>query len=120
MILVIHLLVIMEKQLSNERMRDCGGFEGNAQTLRILSLLEKKEMRDFETGGYAPIISTGLDLRVRAKLNISIFGFCIKVRQSDPGYRRELNIGRGTKGILRRGQEACPPDQEECRRRCRN
>ena len=52
----------------DECMRDCGGFEGNAQTLRILSRLEKKELKDSETGGYAPISSTGLDQRVGLNL----------------------------------------------------
>ena len=31
----------------DERMLGCGGFEGNAQTLRIVSRVEKKDVRDF-------------------------------------------------------------------------
>lgn len=48
----------------DECMKDCGGFEGNAQTLRIISRLEKKELKDLVTGGFAPISKDGTDLRV--------------------------------------------------------
>ncbi|MBB5576407.1 MULTISPECIES: dGTP triphosphohydrolase [Rhizobium] len=44
----------------DECMRDAGGFEGNAQTLRILSTLEKKTLDGDEAG---PPVSRGTDLR---------------------------------------------------------
>jgi dGTPase len=52
----------------DECMQDCGGFEGNAQTFRILSRLEKKELKDAETGGYAPISQSGFDQGVLISL----------------------------------------------------
>lgn len=66
-------------------MADHGGFEGNAQTLRILSRLEKKETRN---GGYAPLsegrdVRLGLNLTFRSLASILKYDAIIPVRKSD-------------------------------------
>ncbi|WP_449301126.1 dGTP triphosphohydrolase [Prosthecodimorpha staleyi] len=47
----------------DECMREYGGFEGNAQTLRIVSRLEKKAVRELIDGKYEPFDSAKNDLR---------------------------------------------------------
>ncbi len=57
----------------DECMRDCGGFEGNAQTLRILSTLEKKESlaEGGETHGPDHVdLRKGLNLTYRSLASI--------------------------------------------------
>lgn len=58
-------------------MRDQGGFEGNAQTLRILTRLEKKETKDFPLKSPTPRLfdghedlRTGLNLTMRSLASI--------------------------------------------------
>ncbi|MFF8943306.1 deoxyguanosinetriphosphate triphosphohydrolase [Streptomyces sp. NPDC014864] len=54
------------EQALNEFARDCGGFEGNAQSLRLLTRIEPKRfVRDPETDG---LVSVGLNL-TRATLD---------------------------------------------------
>src|SRR5690606_9692054 len=55
-------------------MADHGGFEGNAQTLRILSRLEKKETRN---GEYAPL-SEGRDVRLGLNLTFRSLASILK------------------------------------------
>lgn len=73
----------------DELMIDYGGFEGNAQTLRILSRIEKKKVRYSTGGAYAPFsaegedLRSGLDLTYRALASILKYDFCIPTRRKD-------------------------------------
>lgn len=71
-----------EKAL-DERMRDKGGFEGNAQTLRILARLEKKELQP--SGGEYLSGSTrvGLNLTYRTLAAVLKYDKCIPISRSD-------------------------------------
>jgi dGTPase len=68
----------------DECMQNCGGFEGNAQTFRILSRLEKKETKDVETGAYLPISSAGEDLRVGLNFTFRSLASVLKYDQLIP------------------------------------
>lgn len=80
----------------DECMAEFGGFEGNAQTFRILSRLEKKETKDIEVGAYQPITADGSDLRVGLNLTYrslaSIFKYDrpIPVRYADRQKRKVM------------------------------
>jgi dGTPase len=68
----------------DECMSNFGGFEGNAQTLRILSRLEKKETRDIETGAFNPITESGEDLRVGLNITYRSLASILKYDKKIP------------------------------------
>lgn len=63
-----------------------GGFEGNAQTLRILSRLEKKETREFPSKNTVPfpIDATGADLRCGLNLTYRTLSSIVKYNRTIP------------------------------------
>lgn len=73
----------------DECMRDYGGFEGNAQTLRIVSRLEKKALQELIDGQYIPIdkvqgdLRCGLDLTYRSLASILKYDVRIPERGAD-------------------------------------
>ena len=75
----------------DECMRDSGGFEGNAQTLRILSTLEKKQ-----TAGDGPELFTsgGEDLRRGLNLTYRSLGAVLKYDKAIPIGSRERPPGK--------------------------
>lgn len=56
----------------NEMMHEHGGFEGNAQTLRILTRLQKKETGDFPTKSRLPEMFSADGKDLRAGLNVTV------------------------------------------------
>jgi dGTPase len=65
----------------DECMRDCGGFEGNAQTLRILSKIEKKHQNtDYPTG----INSKKGDMRIGLNLSFRSLASILKYDKKIP------------------------------------
>lgn len=63
----------------DECMRDSGGFEGNAQTLRILAIIEKKSMRSGVPEGSD--FRCGLNLTYRSLASILKYDKIIAIRQ---------------------------------------
>ena len=64
-------------------MKEYGGFEGNAQTLRILTRLEKKEYRE-------PLFDEdGTDHRVGLNLTVRVIASALKYDERIPLHRRE-------------------------------
>ncbi|WP_267550838.1 deoxyguanosinetriphosphate triphosphohydrolase family protein [Rhizobium rhizogenes] len=63
-----------------------GGFEGNAQTLRILSRLEKKETRDFPSKSSipSPVDQNGGDIRRGLNLTYRTLASIVKYNKSIP------------------------------------
>lgn len=82
----------------DECMGDHGGFEGNAQTLRILSRLEKKKMlgkssasdKLFRNG---KDLRCGIDLTYRTLASLLKYDFCIPERRADRKNPSELMKG---------------------------
>lgn len=74
-----------EKTL-DKLMLSSGGFEGNAQTLRILSRLEKKETTEFplKTTVPQPIGKNGEDIRCGLNLTFRTLGSIIKYNRTIP------------------------------------
>jgi dGTPase len=64
----------------DECMRDYGGFEGNAQSLRIVSRLEKKAYKE----GSEPFSSEGIDLRCGLNLTYRSLGSLLKYDRPIP------------------------------------
>jgi len=75
-----------EKAL-DDCMKKYGGFEGNAQTLRILSVLEKKRIK--ENRDNDPIGASGTDYRVGLNLTVRALGAVLKYDKVIP-VRREV------------------------------
>lgn len=79
--------------------QDCGGFEGNAQTFRILSRLEKKEIKNVETGD--PRV--GLNFTFRSLASVLKYDDPIPVTGAN---RRKSGIQKGyyaeDKNLVRR------------------
>jgi len=77
-----------EKAL-DECMREFGGFEGNAQTLRILSRVEKKVHSGAPDGDSCGITDTGFDRRLGLNLAYRSMAAILKYDQEIP-LKREL------------------------------
>ncbi len=76
----------------NECMRDRGGFEGNAQTLRILAKLEKKEP---EPGAARDVPSPTEDRRVGLNLTYRTLAAVLKYDECIPISRRGNDLIKG-------------------------
>ena len=70
----------------DECMKDSGGFEGNAQTLRILSCLEKRDILEAEANNYQPIVE-GVDKRVGLNLTYRTLAGVLKYDYQIPTER---------------------------------
>lgn len=77
-------------------MRNCGGFEGNAQTLRILSCLEKKVLAESHTGQrhHGTTVNTrfGLNLAYRSLASILKYDNIIPKKSKD---RNQSGVVKG-------------------------
>jgi len=80
-------------------MKEFGGFEGNAQTLRLLAAVEKKVLKDArgrENGDYCGIAPNGEDLR--AGLNLTYRGLAAVLK-----YDKEIPVKRKKAAKLCKG-----------------
>jgi len=68
-------------------MKSCGGFEGNAQTLRILLRTEKKER--IKAGGLPLVIDKGFDKRLGLNLTSRVIASALKYDTEIPFERRK-------------------------------
>ena len=64
-------------------MRDKGGFEGNAQTLRVLARLEKKELEPGASEDLSEDKRVGLNLTYRTLAAVLKYDNCIPLRRSE-------------------------------------
>jgi dGTPase len=87
------------EQALDHCMRDYGGFEGNAQTLRILCRLEKKEVRD---DNWLPVgvDESGLDQRLGLNLSYRVLASILK-------YDHRIPLQREPEDRLRKGYYTC-------------
>ena len=77
-------------------MRDQGGFEGNAQTLRILTRLEKKETVEFPVKSPTPRLFDGhVDLRTGLNLTMRSLASILKYDELIPHSRDHEKIRKG-------------------------
>lgn len=76
----------------DERMIDVGGFEGNAQTLRILTKTEKRHLIERTTLG---INERGEDQRTGLNLTMRSIGSVLKYDNPIPPTRDDRNTGSG-------------------------
>jgi dGTPase len=77
-------------------MRDHGGFEGNAQTLRILARLEKKETTEFPQSSSTPRLFDGLtDLRTGLNLTMRSLASTLKYDALIPPTRGDPKLKKG-------------------------
>lgn len=84
----------------HSRMTAAGGFEGNAQSLRIVSRLEKRQCRPFYIGGsWETPFSAGKDLRVGLNLTFRTLAAIIKYDTKIPHdltkNKKDTNIMKG-------------------------
>ena len=74
-------------------MKACGGFEGNAQTLRLLARIEKKTFRggdpDDTQGTYCGIGRDGTDYRAGLNLTFRSLAAVLKYDRPIPSLRPE-------------------------------
>lgn len=89
----------------DECMRDHGGFEGNAQTLRIVSRLEKKAAQVLGDGDVVPIVD-GKDLRCGLNLTFRSLAALLKYDRTIP----ERDADRDTPGEVVKGYYADDAD----------
>lgn len=73
-----------EKALDDAMKKGAGGFEGNAQTLRIICRLEKKEYRDKTQG---PLLPDGTDNRLGLNLTYRSLAAALKYDKEIPSLR---------------------------------
>jgi dGTPase len=77
-------------------MRDQGGFEGNAQTLRIVARLEKKETVDFPSTSSTPtLFSERNDLRIGLNLTLRALASILKYDEVIPHSRDNPKLRKG-------------------------
>jgi dGTPase len=77
-------------------MRDHGGFEGNAQTLRILARLEKKETMEFPQKSSTPRLFEGqTDLRTGLNLTMRSLASTLKYDSLIPPTRDNPKLKKG-------------------------
>ena len=108
-----------EKAL-DDRMKKYGGFEGNAQTLRILSRLEKKEMRE-----WPGVRADGTDSRLGLNLSYRVLASILKYDHVIPLKRTKRDklvkgyyesetalVSRIKRAVI--GQDASPFKTVEC------
>jgi dGTPase len=108
----------------DECMRPCGGFEGNAQTLRILARLEKRQHRAAHASGIA---DNGLDQRLGLNLSARTLASILKYDSAIPYlrpaadkvqkgyYSSEREVVDWIKTKVCRGQEVGKLKTVECR-----
>jgi dGTPase len=87
-----------EKAL-DDCMRSNGGFEGNAQTLRILCRVEKKAQRDVEADDSCGVTSKGVDRRLGLNLTFRSLAAVLK-------YDKEIPLKRSEKAAFEKGYYA--------------
>lgn len=100
----------------NERMKDCGGFEGNAQTLRILAKLEKRDKAD--EADEIGLSESGEDLRLGLNLAYrslaSVIKYCKEIPQVQENYSQDSKVSQGYYGteaeLVRRINQHVAPD----------
>ena len=76
----------------DDRMKAIGGFEGNAQTFRIVTRIEKKELRG---NCQAPIDKDGVDQRLGLNVTYRSLASIIKYGRIIPFYRTSEGIQKG-------------------------
>jgi dGTPase len=77
-------------------MRDQGGFEGNAQTLRILTRVEKKETVEFPVRSSNPRLFDGrTDLRTGLNLTMRSLASVLKYDELIPETRDSHKLRKG-------------------------
>ncbi|MBR1362892.1 dNTP triphosphohydrolase [Bradyrhizobium ottawaense] len=86
----------------DECMRDHGGFEGNAQSLRIVSRLEKKATHPSSDGELFPFDSNHKDLRAGLNLTYRSLAALLKYDNAIP----ERNSDRTSPGAVTKGYYA--------------
>lgn len=82
----------------DECMKDFGGFEGNAQTLRIVSRLEKKETERLVNGERKPFDTDGTDVRCGLNVTYRSLAALIKYDEEIPDHgskRRTDGVQKG-------------------------
>lgn len=77
----------------DECMADHGGFEGNAQTLRILSKLEKRQTKIVRADVPVPVESDGSDARVGLNLTYRVLASVLKYDKEIPRKKRQRKPG---------------------------
>lgn len=94
------------EKVLDKKMQRQGGFEGNAQTLRILARLEKKETVDFpiNTVTAEPISEDHTDQRLGLNLTYRSLASVLKYDRKLPETEEERKdaASRGTPGFLKR------------------
>lgn len=86
------------EQVLDELMLQYGGFEGNAQTLRLLTKIEKKEMFDGATAEQFGIDNYGKDLRAGLNLSFRSLASILKYDHKIPLRRQKKQNHRPVKG----------------------
>lgn len=80
----------------NECMKGSGGFEGNAQTLRILSKLEKRQTKTYLDNDVPVVVSEdGKDNRVGLNLAFRTLAAVLKYDEEIPATRTKAGVAKG-------------------------